>query len=57
VGQVQCTRAPTTARRMGPLEFGFLAEGALVLLDGPPIIYFLEDHPKFGPRFQPLFEA
>jgi hypothetical protein len=57
VGQVQCTRAPTTARRMGPLEFGFLAEGTLVLLDGPPIIYFLEDHPKFGPRFQPLFEA
>jgi predicted nucleic acid-binding protein len=42
---------------MGPLEFGFLAEGALVLLDSPPIIYFLEDHPKFGPRFQPLFEA
>jgi predicted nucleic acid-binding protein len=42
---------------MEPLEFDFLAEGALVLVDSSPIIYFLEEHPKFGPRFQPLFEA
>lgn len=42
---------------MGPIEFGFLAEGALVLIDSAPIIYFLEGHPKFGPRFRPLFEA
>ncbi len=42
---------------MEPLEFGFLAEGALVLVNSAPIIYFLEEHPKFGPRFQPVFEA
>jgi predicted nucleic acid-binding protein len=42
---------------MEPIEFDFLAEGALVLVDSAPIIYFLEGHPKFGPRFQPLFEA
>ena len=28
----------------------------MLLLDSAPIIYFLEGHPKFGPRFQPLFE-
>jgi predicted nucleic acid-binding protein len=42
---------------MEPLDFGGLPEGALVLLDSAPIIYFLEGHPKFGPRFKPLFEA
>ena len=26
-------------------------------MDSPPVIYVLEDHPKLGPRFQPLFEA
>ena len=36
---------------MGPLEFGDLPEEALVLVDSPPIIYILEDHPQFGPRF------
>jgi predicted nucleic acid-binding protein len=29
----------------------------LLLMDSPPIIYFLADHPKFGPRFMPLFDA
>ena len=29
----------------------------MLLMGGPPIIYFLEDHPKFGPRFMPLFDA
>jgi predicted nucleic acid-binding protein len=33
-----------------------LPAGALVLVDSAPIIYFLEGHPKFGPRFRPLFE-
>jgi predicted nucleic acid-binding protein len=42
---------------MGPLEFGDLAEEALLLIDSPPIIYALEDHPQFGPRFAPLFAA
>ena len=28
-----------------------------MLLDTAPIIYCLEDHREFGPRFQPLFEA
>jgi predicted nucleic acid-binding protein len=26
-------------------------------LDSRPIIYVLEDHPRLGPRFRPLFEA
>ena len=42
---------------MEPLEFGDLSKDALVLIDSAPIIYFLEGHPKFGPRFKPLFEA
>lgn len=31
--------------------------GAVVTVDTAPIIYFLQDHPKFAPRFAPLFEA
>jgi len=42
---------------MEPLEFGDLAEDALLLIDSTPIIYFLEGHPRHGPRFTPLFEA
>lgn len=42
---------------MEPLEFGDLPEGALVLVDSAPIIYFLEGHPKLGSRFKPIFEA
>jgi predicted nucleic acid-binding protein len=42
---------------MEPLEFGDLPEEALLLVDSPPIIYVLEDHPHFGPRFAPLFAA
>src|SRR5205814_10017318 len=42
---------------MEPLEFADLPEDALVLIDSAPIVYFLEGHPKFGPRFKPLFEA
>lgn len=42
---------------MEPLDFSDLPEGALVLVDSAPIIYSLEGHPKFGPRFKPLFEA
>ena len=42
---------------MDPLNFGDLSEGALVLVDSAPIIYFLDGHPKLGTRFKPLFEA
>lgn len=42
---------------MEPLDFADLANGALLLIDSPPIIYFLEAHSQFGPRFTPLFEA
>jgi predicted nucleic acid-binding protein len=42
---------------MEPLEFGDLSEGALVLIDSAPIIYVLEGHSRFAPRFRPLFEA
>lgn len=34
-----------------------LLDGDLLLVDSAPIIYFLESHPKFGPRFAALFEA
>ncbi len=42
---------------MEPLEFVDLPEQALLLMDSAPIIYFLDGHPKFGPRFRPLFAA
>ena len=38
---------------MEPLEFEDLPEHALLLIDSAPIIYFLEGHPTFGPRFNP----
>ncbi len=41
---------------MEPLDLSDLPERALVLIDSAPIIYFLEGHPKYGPRFRPLFE-
>lgn len=42
---------------MEPLDLSDLPEGALLLLDSAPIIYFLEGHARFGSRFRPLFEA
>ena len=41
---------------MAALELAGLPEGALVLVDSAPVIYVLERHPKFAPRFQPLFD-
>ena len=41
---------------MGPLGLSGLPEGALVLIDAAPVIYILEEHPKFAPRFRPLFD-
>jgi predicted nucleic acid-binding protein len=42
---------------MGPLDLSGLPDRALLLLDSAPVIYFLEDHPKFAARFAPVFEA
>ena len=42
---------------MEPLKFAGLADGALLLIDTAPIIYFLEHHPKFSPVFKPFFVA
>jgi predicted nucleic acid-binding protein len=42
---------------MEPLDLEGLPEGALLLVDSAPIIYMLEDHPAFMPRFRPLFDA
>jgi predicted nucleic acid-binding protein len=42
---------------MEPLSLADLTEGALLLIDSPPIIYFLEEHPRLGARFQALFDA
>jgi predicted nucleic acid-binding protein len=42
---------------MEPLNLAELPQGALLLLDSPPIIYFLEEHPRLAARFQPLFDA
>jgi predicted nucleic acid-binding protein len=41
---------------MGALDLSNLPEQALILMDSAPIIYVLEEHPEFGPRFQSLFE-
>lgn len=42
---------------MEPLAIDGLPVQALLLIDSAPIIYALEGHPKFGPRFRPLFDA
>jgi|SRR5271165_1318127 len=42
---------------MEPLDLESLAEDALLMVDSAPIIYMLEGHPAFMPRFRPLFDA
>lgn len=42
---------------MGPLSLAGLPEPALLLVDSPPVIYFLEDRAKLSQRFEPVFEA
>jgi predicted nucleic acid-binding protein len=42
---------------MDDLDLEALLDGALLLVDTAPIIYQLEAHPEFGPRFRPLFDA
>jgi predicted nucleic acid-binding protein len=34
-----------------------IPEGSLITLDTAPIIYYLQDHPVFAAKFDPLFEA
>ena len=41
---------------MEPIDLRELPKRALLLLDTAPIIYFLEAHPRFAPRFKPLFD-
>ena len=42
---------------MEPVSLEGLPENALLLVDSAPIIYVLEDHPRFAPAFRPIFEA
>src|SRR5260370_41371462 len=42
---------------MEPIDVSRLPPDALIVLDSAPIIYFLEDHPKYRPRFEPIFES
>jgi predicted nucleic acid-binding protein len=42
---------------MEPLNIAGLTDGALLLIDTAPIIYFLERHPKFSLVFKPFFVA
>ena len=42
---------------MEPINLTGLPEQSVLLVDSAPIIYFFEDHPKFEPRFRPMFEA
>jgi predicted nucleic acid-binding protein len=41
---------------MEPLTYDNLPEGAVLLMDSAPIVYFLEAHPKLAKVFKPLFE-
>jgi predicted nucleic acid-binding protein len=41
---------------VGSLAQADLPDGSLVLVDSAPIIYVLENSPRFAPRFRPLFE-
>ncbi len=34
-----------------------IPDGVLIALDSAPIIYYLQDHPRFASRFSPLFDA
>jgi predicted nucleic acid-binding protein len=42
---------------MEPIDISRLPPDALVLLDSAPIIYILEDHPKYRRRFEPIFDS
>jgi predicted nucleic acid-binding protein len=40
---------------MESLDLAWLADGSRLLVDTAPIIYVLESHPVWSPRFEPLF--
>jgi predicted nucleic acid-binding protein len=42
---------------MGTLNLEGLPAGALLLVDSAPVIYYAEIHPKWEPRFKPVFDA
>jgi hypothetical protein len=42
---------------MEPVSLAGLPKNALLLVDSAPIIYVLEDHPRFASAFKPVFEA
>jgi predicted nucleic acid-binding protein len=42
---------------MEPLAIADLPEQSLLVIDSPPLIYYLEGHPKLRQRFAPIFEA
>lgn len=42
---------------MEPVDLESLPEDALLMVNSAPIIYMLEGHPAFMPRFRPLFDA
>ncbi len=41
---------------MASVLWGGLGEGDLVIVDSAPLIYLLENHSEFAPRFEGLFE-
>ena len=41
---------------MEPLTLETLPDGAILLMDSAPIVYFLESHPKLARIFRPVFE-
>ncbi len=41
---------------MESLTLDTLPDGALLLMDSAPIVYFLEAHPRLSKLFKPLFE-
>ena len=42
---------------MDPIDAAEIPYRALLLVDTAPIVYVLEGHPEFAPRFAPIFEA
>lgn len=53
-------RAPARKKSAGAavaVLWGGLQQGDLVVVDSAPLIYLLDGHPAFAPRFEGLFEA
>jgi hypothetical protein len=42
---------------MGTQDLKGLPDGALLVVDSPPVIYDLEEHRSWEPRLRPVFEA